>query len=178
MIRRTFAFFAAVSALVALALVPAPAAAQFIGQPTWQSDPTGVCTYPGRSACPLVQAQEPVPYGATAETGASGDVAAATATATIAKAAAKTTYLTGLVVTGGGATGASVIVCTIVGPVTGTLTFDVPVPAGATLGITPVVINFPQAIPSSAVNTDIVVSCPTFGVGNLHAAVFATGYIR
>ena len=122
----------------------------------------------------------PASYGAgiTAETAASGDVAAATATATLAAAATTTTYLTGFSVTGGGATSASVIACTVTGLITGTLTYDIAVPAGATLGIPVLARSFNPAIPASAVNTTIVVSCPTFGSGNAHASVNAEGFTR
>lgn len=168
----------AAASLAALLMCAQPAAAQFVGQPTWLSDPSGVCSYPGRSGCGFVENPEPYPYGATAETSSSGDVAAATAAATIAKASAKTTYLSGLSVTGGGATGASIVQCTIVGVLGGTLTFNTAVVAGATLGNTPVRLDFNPPLPSSTTNTDIVVSCPTLGSGNAHAAVNAWGFIR
>lgn len=177
-IRRILAAAAAIVA-VALALGAAvPASAQFYGQPGWISDPTNVCTYPGRAGCPFVDATEPLPIGATAITADSGVVTAATATATLTGVAAKTTYLQGFLITGGGATGASLVTCTITGLVTGTLHFIVPVVAGATLGVAPLGREFPQALPSSAVNTSIVVSCPTFGSGNNGASINAWGYTR
>lgn len=166
-------------AVLAATFAAAPAAAQpFIGQPTWQADPTAVCTYVGRSGCPSVVADEPSPYGATVEIAGSGVVTAATATATVPKAALKTTYLSGLRITGGGATGASIITCTIVGLLGGTISIAVPIVAGATTGIAAIAQEFNPPIPSSAVNVDIVVSCPTFGVGNTAASIVAWGYIR
>ncbi len=169
---------AAAAAMILCSAMASPAQAQFVGQPFWLSDPTSVCTYPGRSGCPVVEASEPLPYGATAEASSSGDVAAATATATLAGAASKFTYITGLQISGGGATGASVIQCTITGAIGGTETIEVGVIAGATLAIAPVQVSFAKPLQSSAVNTSIVASCPSFGSGNAHAAVSAQGFIR
>jgi hypothetical protein len=114
--------------------------------------------------------------GATTDLQASsGSVAAAVATATLPAAAGKTTYLTGFTFTGSGATAASVVLLTVTGPAT-TLTFVVAVPAGATLGCTPITVRFDRAVPASAPNTAIVVSVPSLGAGNTNAAVVATGY--
>lgn len=111
----------------------------------------------------------------------SGDVAAATATATLPAASGVTTYIEGFDLTGGGATGAGVIVGTITGlqTQTGTLTFDVAIAAGATAPMNAqggLFVRFPTPIPASAPNTAIVVSFPTFGAGNLHACVTAYGF--
>lgn len=114
--------------------------------------------------------------GAVQVASSSGDVAAASAVATLAPAAGKTTYISGLTITGGGATGASVVNAVLSGTLGGSLTFNVPVPAGATLGITPIMVQFNPPIPASAANTAIVLTLPTLGAGNLHAAVSAWGY--
>lgn len=114
----------------------------------------------------------------------SGDVAAASAVATLPAASGLTTYIEGFDVTGAGATGASVVPVTVTGlqTQTGTLTFDVVVPAGATVAIggtgTPGIVSFrfPTPIPASATNTTIVVTATTFGSGNLHACVTAYGF--
>ena len=116
------------------------------------------------------------PYGATALSASSGSVAAAAATATLTGAASVTTYLTGFVVTGGGATAASIIAVTVTNTSGGTLTYLVPVPAGATAGITPLVVNFSTPIKANAANTNIVVSAASFGAGNTAACVSAQGY--
>lgn len=110
-------------------------------------------------------------------TATSGNVAAATATATLAGTAGKTTYISGLQITGAGATAGSVITCTVtglVGSITKSLTLVVP--TGATLGIVPMFVNFPKPIPASAVAGNIVASCPSFGTGNTNAVVNADGY--
>lgn len=107
----------------------------------------------------------------------SGNVAAAVATATLAGVAGKTTYITGFELTGAGATGASVITGTVSGIGT-TMSYDIAVPVGATVGITPLVVAFSRPIPASAVNTAIVVSFPSFGAGNTNACVSAHGFQR
>lgn len=116
------------------------------------------------------------PDGAIPITGASGNVAAATATATLAAHATKSTYITGFEITGGGATAASVIGPTVTGVVTGTLTYTLGVVAGATLGNAPLIVTFCPAIPSSAVNTAIAVVVPSLGAGSTRSTVVAHGY--
>ena len=106
----------------------------------------------------------------------SGNVAAATATATLAAVAGKTTYITGFSITGAGATAASVVNPTITGLLGGTQTYTLAVTAGATLANTPLNVFFDPAIPASAVNTAIVVSCPSLGAGNTNNTVNAWGY--
>lgn len=101
---------------------------------------------------------------------------AAAITATMAGAAAKTTYLSGFSITGAGATGASVIAVTITGLLNGTRTYYLVIPAGATTSITPLIIQFTRPLPASAVNTAIVVNVPSFGAGNTNAAVVAHGF--
>lgn len=116
------------------------------------------------------------PASATAITAASGNVAAASAVATLAGVASKTTYITGFQITAGGATGAALVTATVTGVITGTLSYTFAAPAGATLGATPLVIDFPVPVPASAVNTAIVVTLPSLGTGNTNATVVATGF--
>lgn len=116
------------------------------------------------------------PVGATPLTASSGNVAAASAVATLAKAAAKTTYITGFEITAGGATGAALVTATVVGTITGTLSYTYAAPAGVTLGAVPLIVQFSTPIPASAVNTDIVVTLPSLGTGNTNATVVAHGY--
>lgn len=108
--------------------------------------------------------------------GSSGNVANAAAVATLAAAAGLTTYISGFTVTGLGATAAGVVALTVAGLQGGTLTYNVPVPAGATVGLTPLSVVFNPPLPASAVNTAIVVTLPALGAGNTNAAVVATGY--
>ena len=109
---------------------------------------------------------------------ASGNVANAIATATLVSAASKTAWLTKVVVTGAGATAASVVSVTITGLVGGTRTYTVTVPAGATTAIAPLILDFGDGIPASATNTVITVSVPAFGAGNTNVSVNVEGYVR
>jgi hypothetical protein len=113
--------------------------------------------------------------GATAVTG-SATAAAAAMTATLAGAVGKTTYISGFLVTGAGATAATNISVTITGTISGTLNYTITVPAGVTTGIQPLGQTFAIPIPASATNTAIVVNVPSFGAGNTNAAVAAYGF--
>lgn len=116
------------------------------------------------------------PSGATPITGASGNVANASAVATLSGTSGKTTYITGFEVTSGGATAASLVTVAITGTVTGTLSYTYAAPAGATAGATPLVVEFSTPVPASAANTSIVVTVPALGAGNTNATVVAHGY--
>jgi len=107
---------------------------------------------------------------------ASSTGAAAALTETLPGVAGKTTYLTGFQITGGGATAASNITVTVTGLISGTNSYNITVPAGATVGITPLNVTFPNPISASAVNTAIVVNVPSFGAGNTAAAAAAQGF--
>ena len=113
--------------------------------------------------------------GGTAVAAASGNVANAAATATIAAAAGLTNYVTGITITGAGATAASVVSATLTGLVGGTQTFTIAVPAGATLGITPLCLSFDPPHPATGANVAIAVSLPALGAGNTNAAVTIRG---
>lgn len=117
------------------------------------------------------------PDGATALHSSSGNVANASAVATLAAVAGKTNYLTGILITGSGATAASVQSVTITGLLGGTLTLTYTVPAGATTTTQPLAITFPFPLPASAVNTAIVLTAPAFGAGNTNASVSAFGFV-
>ena len=124
----------------------------------------------------LTRALSPYPLTATPIRGASGNVANASAVATLAAASGKTTYLTGFQVTFAGATAASVVNVTVAGTTGGSLTYVVAVPAGVTAAGVPLVVNLSHPVPGSAVNTAITVTLPALGAGNTHAAVVALGF--
>lgn len=124
----------------------------------------------------LTDRLSPYPYGATSITAASGNVANASAVATLPASATKTTYITGFTVSSSGATVGSVVSVTVVGTVSTTLTYTYAAPAGVLTMGTPLVVPFPVAIPGSAVNTAIVVTLPALGGGNTNATVVAHGY--
>lgn len=124
----------------------------------------------------VVQGMAGIPSGATPLTGQSGNVAAATATATLAGAAGLTTYITGFEVTGAGATAASVVNVTVANTTGGNLTYVFAVPAGVTVGAQPLTVEFPEPIPANAANTSIITSMPSLGAGNTNAAINAHGF--
>lgn len=115
------------------------------------------------------------PATATSVISASGNVANATASATLAGVAAKTTYISGFEVTGAGATVGLPVVVTVTG-LTTTLSYIYSAIAGALLANTPLLVAFSPPLPASGVSTSIVVSCPPLGLGNTNNAVVARGY--
>ena len=114
--------------------------------------------------------------GSTPLNASSGNVAAAVATATLAGAAGVTTYLTGFEVTGAGATAGIAVTVTVTGTLGGTMSYTYTAATGATVANQPLIVEFSPAIPASAVNTSIVVSCPSLGAGNTNNTVVAHGY--
>jgi hypothetical protein len=128
-------------------------------------------------------ATQPVPVrmsaglsGATAKNACSGNVANATATATLASVTGKTNYITGLQVTATGATGALVVNVTVTGVVGGPLTYTFSFPAGATVSATPLTVVFNPPLPASGTGVAIVVSLPASGTGGTNASVCVQGY--
>lgn len=106
----------------------------------------------------------------------SGNVAAATATATLAAVAGKTTYITGFTVSATGATSGLAVNVTVTGPVTGTLTYTFAAPAGVLVAAQPLSVQFCPPLPASGQNVAIAISMPTLGSGNTNASISATGY--
>lgn len=120
----------------------------------------------------------PAPTGATQVAASSGNVAAASAVATLPAVAGKTNYLSGVQIMGAGATAASVVQATITGLLGGTLTIPVAVPAGANVGVQPIALSFYPPLPASAPNTAITVTVPSLGAGNTNAVANAQGYVK
>lgn len=116
------------------------------------------------------------PIDAATDVTASGTGAAAIVTATIPAVAGKTAYVTGFAVTGGGATAAAIVTAVLSGTISGSLSYVIGVPAGATTTIPTLHLNFSKGVPASAVNTAIVLTVPSFGAGNTNVAVAIRGY--
>lgn len=121
---------------------------------------------------------QPAPYPSTATplTATSGNVAAASAVATLAGTAGKTTYITGFDITAAGATAAAVVIAVLSGTITGSLNYIYTAPAGATVAAPQFTIDFATPVPASATNTAIVLTLPSLGAGNTNAAVNARGF--
>ena len=105
-------------------------------------------------------------------------VAAALATATIPAAADERAYLDKVIVSGLGATAAGSTVLTIAGAEGDDVTVTLPVPAGTTVALTPLVLEFNPPLRGAALGDDITASISTFGAGNTSACVVAIGHIR
>lgn len=120
----------------------------------------------------------PIPGGATRTTSSSGNVAAASAVATLTSAVGRTMFITGFEVTGAGATAGAVVNVTVTGTIGGTMTYTYTAATGATVANTPLIVEFPLPIPASATNTNIVVTCPSLGAGNTNNTVVAHGYLQ
>lgn len=182
-----FRYFLAIS--IALSFGCQGAAAQSSYMYTWNGSkwvaasstnpvPTQYCAPVGPIDCTQHVAVSPdaYPFGAIPETADSGDVANTAATATLAAAAGKTTYITGYKCTSTGSTAAATVAGTITGLITGTIGFVYEFVAGATTLDAEARETFINAIPASASNTVIAVSLPAGGTGNLHSRCYATGY--
>lgn len=118
-----------------------------------------------------------VPSGATNVAASSGNVANATATATLPAVAGKTNYVTGFSITGGGATAALLVNATLTGVVGGPLNYTFGAPVGVAVAALPLVVELETPLPASAVNTAVSISLPALGAGNTNAAVNIHGYV-
>jgi hypothetical protein len=116
------------------------------------------------------------PAMATQITAQSATTANTANAATLAAAASKFTYISGFACTAGGATAASLITVTVAGTITGSLTYTMAIPAGATLAAAPLIISFPNPVQGSAVNTAISVTIGAAGSGNTVEQCNAQGF--
>lgn len=112
----------------------------------------------------------------------SGDVANATATATIPSAMGHGTFIFGFDVTSTGATASGVVVCTVSGLLGGTISYVYAVVEGVKKANEILNIRYSSSsaslgLQASDLNVPIVVSCPALGAGNAHMIVTAYGII-
>jgi hypothetical protein len=111
----------------------------------------------------------PLPLGASSAVAASAD------NVTIIPPSDKTAYVTGFEITGGGVTTAAIIAAVLSGLGISSMTFDIGIPAGAAVGVN-FQVQFATPIPSSGKGQGITLSVPSFGAGNLNAAVNLHGF--
>lgn len=100
---------------------------------------------------------------------------AASAVATLATAATEQAWLSKVIVSGLGATAAGASKLTIAGCEGEDIVVSIPIPAGATLAITPFVLSFEPAL-RAAVGDDITATITSFGTGNTESQVTAIGW--
>ena len=120
---------------------------------------------------PYASAQTPV-------SAASGNVANAPASASMAAVVAKTNYVCGVEFTASGATAASVVSPTITGLSGGTVTYTFAAPVGVSVEATPLLLQFTPCLSASAVNTAITATLPALGSGNTNATVSIHGFYQ
>jgi hypothetical protein len=89
---------------------------------------------------------------------------------------AKPHILSGFEVTGSGATAGLPVSVTVTGVSGGTLTYTYTAAAGVLVANQPLIVEFNPPLPASALNTNIVVSCPSLGAGNTNNTVNAHGF--
>lgn len=116
------------------------------------------------------------PVGSTSLIAKSGNVANASAAATLTPSATATMYISGFEITGSGATVALPVTVTLAGLLGGTIQYTYNFVAGALLGNTPLLVHFDPPLPASAINTALVVTCPASGAGGTNNTVVAHGY--
>lgn len=132
----------------------------------------------GSRSADLVATVETAPYaiGATPRIAGSGNVANASAAATLTPTATTTAYISGFEVTGAGATAGAAVTVTVVGLLGGTRSYTYTFATGAAVGNPPLVVPFNPPLPASAINTAIVVTCPASGAGGTNNTVVAHGF--
>ncbi len=114
--------------------------------------------------------------GGIVVTATSGNVANASAVATLPATAGRTNYITGFEVTGTGATLGLPVTITVTG-ITTPISYTYAAVAGVLVENTPLLVEFPQPLPASAVNTAITVTCPALGAGNTNNTVNVHGFV-
>lgn len=128
------------------------------------------------SGVSLAVKTNPCPFGSVPVANSSGNVAAASAVATLPGAPGKTTYITGFQITAGGATLGLLVNAALAGLAGGNLTYIYAAIAGVLLISQPLIVTFPIPLAASATNTAITLTLPSLGTGNTNAAVSAQGY--
>jgi hypothetical protein len=132
----------------------------------------------GSAAFPLTTGITPLPTGAAMYANSSGNVANAQAQALLLGAPGKYNYISGVHITGLGATATSTVTFQIsnIGTI---FSYIIQVPAGVTTPLFPnggLFLTFPSPLQSAAVNTTVYATLPALGAGNTNACVNMWGY--
>jgi hypothetical protein len=124
--------------------------------------------------CLAQQSFPPLPPDAVAIGGASGNVANASAVATLTATTGKRTWICGFSVQAMGATAGAAVALAITG-LGGTFTYTYLAPTGVTVNA-PIAVPFSPCLPALSLSTNVVVTLPALGAGNTNASVSAWGY--
>ena len=129
------------------------------------------------TSTPPVAGPSPAGYPAGATpVQASATAANAPITATLPAAVGKRTYVTGIQVTGGGATAATIVAASITGLLGGQINYSIGVSAVPLATNTPLIVQFNPPLLASALNSAIALSTAAYGAGNTSAQVVIQGF--
>lgn len=117
-----------------------------------------------------------LPYGAVSLAAGSGNIANASAAATLTGTATTTVYITGFEITGSGATAGLPVTVTVAGLLGGTRSYTYTFAVGVLVPNQSLIVSYFPPLPASAVNTAIVVTCPASGAGGTNNTVVAHGF--
>lgn len=117
-----------------------------------------------------------IPDSAVYLSSSSGNVANASAVATLTAPTGKTAYLSQFTVTAAGSTAGLAVNVTITGCVGGTQTYTFTFPVGVLVGAVPLDVDLAIPLIATGPNVNIVVTCPAGGSGNTNASVCASGF--
>jgi hypothetical protein len=107
-----------------------------------------------------------------------GNAANAAVAFSFVAVAGKTNFVTGLVISCGGATAGSIIDVTLTNISGSTFHIAYPVPTGATVANQPLQLNFNPPLQATGVNTSISFNMPAAGAGNTQQAAQMIGYVQ
>lgn len=120
--------------------------------------------------------QSSYPSGSVPLINGSGNVANASAVATLTGTATTTVWISGFEITGSGATAGLPVIVTVAGLLGGTRSYIYTFAAGVLVGNTPLIVPYVPPIAAAAINTPIVVTCPASGAGGTNNVAIAHGY--
>jgi hypothetical protein len=117
-----------------------------------------------------------IPVMKTGLSASSGNVANATATASLPAKVGQIAYMTSWLVAASGATAGATVNLTVTGLAGGTLTVPFTFPAGANVAAYALTPTYYPGLQAAAANTPITISLPAGGAGNTNAAVSVQGF--
>lgn len=117
-----------------------------------------------------------IPAMQTGTSQSSGNVPNGAAIASLGAKTGQTAYMTGLQITGAGATAALAVNATVTGLAGGTISYTFVFPAGVAVAGQSIVASFYPGLQASGPNVAITLTLPAGGAGNTNAAVSLQGF--